>query len=1039
MRAGGPIGAGDASRLCSRPPARLHGAVRRGCAGVPVSKPRRGLFERPLAQALIAALLVFGLLAAFLLFSHRSAEAITTTASRNEVRVLATQIEGALRRIEMSIGFVRDKYIRVGLHENAGTPAWQASLRQLELELMHLRRGFPEAVAILVTDAQGKVQASTLDESPKWDIGDREYFRRAREDGSTALAFSEPMLNKAGTRRVVVAYEAIRSPAGDFVGVVAVALDLQRLQDLLLDVDVGRQGMVSIRRSDDSRLVLRWPEHTASQVADFTSTEPFQAIRRGETSGSARYVGIVDEVERSFAFQALRDYPFYVVIGRAVSEQFAPWRQTATVATLIAVATLGLVLAMQAALHRSRRQLARSQRSFDALIDSRQEASCAWRPDTTLLTCNERYAELLGAEAASLPGSRWIDNVPETRRAEVNATIARMLQGAGTLTTDRRLRQADGRTRWLRWLDLPVFDEDGRCVEVRSIGQDITAHKEAELRLRQLALAVAVEQSPNAIVITDTAGRIEYVNEAFVRSTGYTADEAIGRNPRILNAGRTPAATYDDLWATLERGEVWRGEFINTRKDGGTYTELATIAPIKQADGGVSHYVAIKEDITERREAEARIRQLAYYDTLTGLPNRSLMWDHLRHAIAASERSGSGGMLLLLDLDHFKLLNDTQGHQAGDALLREVARRLRAALREEDTVARLGDDDFAIVVENLGEDRDEAIAHAEKIAEHLHRCVTAPCELGLASGAYHVGASLGLTLFRGRAATADAVLKQAEVAVARAKDDGRNLIRFFSAAMQAVVAARAELELKLRAALAGNGFRLYYQPQLDRNGRVIGAEALIRCFDADGTMISPAAFIPLAEETGLIVPIGEWVLETGCAQLRAWQAEPATAGLTLSINVSARQFHQPDFVGKVAAAVERSRIRPGGLKIELTESVVLGDIETTVLRMRQIKALGVRFALDDFGTGYSSLSYLKRLPFDQLKIDQAFVRDMEKDTSSEAIVRAILALSRSLELEVVAEGVETAAQHELLLTRGCELFQGYLFGRPVPIEDWKAG
>jgi diguanylate cyclase (GGDEF)-like protein/PAS domain S-box-containing protein len=1000
-----------------------------------VSKPRRGLFERPLAQALIAALLVFGLLAAFLLFSHRSAEAITTTASRNEVRVLATQIEGALRRIEMSIGFVRDKYIRVGLHENAGTPAWQASLRQLELELMHLRRGFPEAVAILVTDAQGKVQASTLDESPKWDIGDREYFRRAREDGSTALAFSEPMLNKAGTRRVVVAYEAIRSPAGDFVGVVAVALDLQRLQDLLLDVDVGRQGMVSIRRSDDSRLVLRWPEHTASQVADFTSTEPFQAIRRGETSGSARYVGIVDEIERSFAFQALRDYPFYVVIGRAVSEQFAPWRQTATVATLIAVATLGLLLAMQAALHRSRRQLARSQRSFDALIDSRQEASCTWRPDTTLLTCNERYAELLGAEAASLPGSRWIDNVPETRRAEVNATIARMLQGAGTLTTDRRLRQADGRTRWLRWLDLPVFDEDGRCVEVRSIGQDITAHKEAELRLRQLALAV--EQSPNAIVITDTAGRIEYVNEAFVRSTGYTADEAIGRNPRILNAGRTPAATYDDLWATLERGEVWRGEFINTRKDGGTYTELATIAPIKQADGGVSHYVAIKEDITERREAEARIRQLAYYDTLTGLPNRSLMWDHLRHAIAASERSGSGGMLLLLDLDHFKLLNDTQGHQAGDALLREVARRLRAALREEDTVARLGDDDFAIVVENLGEDRDEAIAHAEKIAEHLHRAVTAPCELGLPSGLYHVGASLGLTLFRGRAETADGLLKQAEVAVARAKDDGRNLIRFFSAAMQAVVAARAELELKLRAALAGNGFRLYYQPQLDRNGRVIGAEALIRCFDADGAMISPAAFIPLAEETGLIVPIGEWVLETACAQLRAWQREPATAGLTLSINVSARQFHQPDFVGKVAAAIERSRIRAGGLKIELTESVVLGDIETTVLRMRQIKALGVRFALDDFGTGYSSLSYLKRLPFDQLKIDQVFVRDMEKDTSSEAIVRAILAISRSLDLEVVAEGVETAAQHELLLTRGCELFQGYLFGRPVPIEDWK--
>ena len=1002
-----------------------------------MSAPRGGVFERPLVQAAVAVLLVFGLLAAFLLFSHRSAETITTTASRNEVRVLATQIEGALRRIEMSIGFMRDKYIRIGLHENAGTPAWEASLVQLQLELQHLARGFPEAVAILVTDAQGKILASTLDTPPQWDIGDREYFRHAREHRQDALAFSEPVIYKAGPRKVVVAYEAIRSPAGDFVGVVAVALDLQRLQDLLLGVDAGRQGMVSIRRSDDGRLVLRLPDHGASRVADITSTEPFLAIRRGETSGSARYVGIADEVERSFAFQALRDYPFYVVIGRAISEQFAPWRQTATVATIIALATLGLLLALQAALHRSRRQLARSKRSFDALIDSRREATCAWRPDTTLLTCNERYAELLGTEAASLPGTRWIDNVPEAKRAEVHATIARMLQGAGTLTTDRRLRQADGRTRWLRWLDLPVLDEEGRCVEVHSIGQDITAQKEVELRLRQLALAV--EQSPNTIVITDTDGRIEYVNEAFVRTTGYTAAEAIGQNPRLLNAGKTPAATYADLWATLGRGEVWRGEFINTRKDGGTYTELATIAPIKQADGSVSHYVAIKEDITGRREAEARIRQLAYYDTLTGLPNRSLMWDRLRHAIAASARSGASGMLMLLDIDHFKLLNDTQGHEVGDALLREVAERLRGALREEDTVARVGDDDFAIVIENLGADRDEAIGRAEKIAEHLHRCVTAPCELGLASGPYHVGASLGLTLFRGRNAAADAVLKQAEVAVARAKDDGRNLIRFFSEAMQAVVAARADLELKLRAALAGNGFRLYYQPQLDRNGRVIGAEALIRCFDAEGEMISPAAFIPLAEETGLIVPIGEWVLETACAQLRAWQRTPSTAGLSLSINVSARQFHQPDFVGKVAAAIERHRIRPGGLEIELTESVVIGDIETTVLRMRQIKALGVRFALDDFGTGYSSLSYLKRLPFDQLKIDQMFVRDMEKDTSSEAIVRAILALSRSLDLKVVAEGVETAAQHELLLTRGCELFQGYLFGRPVPIEDWKAG
>ncbi|MCK6410528.1 MAG: EAL domain-containing protein, partial [Thauera sp.] len=905
----------------------------------------------PQLQVAVMVLLVSGLLAAFLLFSYRSTEATVSTASRNEVRVLATQLGSALRRIEMSVDFVHDKYSRLGLHENTGAPARTTALARLQLDMAQLVLHFPEAPAMLIADAQGRVQTSTLGETPQWDISDRAYFRQARERASATLQFSEPLLDKGKSRPVVIAHRTILDSSGNFAGLVAVALDLQRLKTLLASVDTGSQGMVSIRRSDDSRLVLRWPEapEKVGQVAP--ETPPFQRIQAGEQSGVARYVGSVDGVERSFAFQRLDGYPFYILIGRAVDAQFAPWLQTAMVATVVALATLALLLAMQASLLHSRRQLARNKRDFDALVDSRQEATCAWLPDTTLLSCNERYAELLGKDAASLPGTRWIDGLPPRMRTQTANAIAQMLQGAGALTTDRRIRLADGSSRWLRWLDLPVLDDAGRCIEIRSIGQDITAQKETELRLRQLALAV--EQSPNTIVITDTRGRIEYVNEAFVRTSGYRIEDAIGQNPRILNAGHTPATTYADLWATLGRGEVWRGEFINTRKDGINYTELATIAPIKQPDGSVSHYVAIKEDITERREAEARIRQLAYYDTLTGLPNRSLMWDRLRHAIAASERSGSSGMLLLLDLDHFKLLNDTQGHQAGDALLREVARRLRSALREEDTVARLGDDDFAIVVEGLGDDRDEAITRAEKIAEHLHRCVSAPCELGLASGAHHVGASLGLTLFRGRTTTADAVLKQAEVAVARAKDDGRNLIRFFSEAMQAVVAARAELELKLRAALAGNGFRLYYQPQLDRNGQVIGAEALIRCFDAEGTMISPADFIPLAEETGLIVPIGEWVLEAACAQLRAWQREPASAGLSLSINVSARQFHQPDFVGKVAAAIERSRIRPGGLKIELTESVVIGDIETTVLRMGQIKALGVKLALDDFGTGYS--------------------------------------------------------------------------------------
>ncbi len=880
----------------------------------PSPHPAHSPIAHPLFQAVAVVVLVLGLLGAFLLFSYRSTETAVEKASSNEARVLSTQLEGALRRIDMTVAFLRDHYLEAVLHAS-GSTADSDVFEHLQHHVKQLSRQFPEMVLIVIADENGQIRASSLDHMPDWDISDRDYFQQARATPSKDLQFSPTLVTKWQAIPTVAGYRAIVNSAGEFQGVVTIALNLPYFQSLLSDVDAGEQDVVSVRRSDDSRLVFRWPDAPAAINQTATQIPPYQQIQSGERSGVVRYAGSIDGIERIFAFQKLDDYPFFVLVGRAVNEQFALWRQTALVGTVLAFVTLVLLLIMQVVLRRS------------------QESQA-----------------------------------------------------------------------------------------------------EVELRIRQLAQAV--EQSPSTIVITNTDARIEYANEAFTRTSGYAVGEVIGKNPKILNAGRTPKGTYRELWATLTRGEVWRGEFTNTRKDGSPYIELATIAPIKQADGRVTHYVAVKEDVTERREAEARIQRLAYYDSVTGLPNRSLMWDRLKQAILASERSNTYGVLLLLDVDHFKMLNDTQGHEAGDALLRELAHRLQATLRADDTVARVGDDDFAIVVEAIGTDHIAAIAHAEKIAEQLYQTANTPYDLGLASGPYRGTLSIGITLFQGRQSAADKVLKQAEVALARAKQDGRNAIRFFSETMQAVTDARAELELKLRAAIAENGFKLYYQPQINRDGRVVGAEALIRCFDAQGKMISPASFIPLAEETGLIVPIGEWVLNAACAQLFVWQQHDTSRGYTLAINVSAKQFHQPDFVDKVQSAIARHRIPPEKLKIELTESAVLGDIETTVSRMHEIKALGVKFALDDFGTGYSSLSYLKRLPFDQLKIDQIFVRDMAQYNSSEAIVRAILAISRSLELEVVAEGVETPAQHELLLTRGCEMFQGYLFGKPVPIENW---
>ncbi|MFZ0106586.1 MAG: bifunctional diguanylate cyclase/phosphodiesterase, partial [Thiobacillus sp.] len=381
-------------------------------------------------------------------------------------------------------------------------------------------------------------------------------------------------------------------------------------------------------------------------------------------------------------------------------------------------------------------------------------------------------------------------------------------------------------------------------------------------------------------------------------------------------------------------------------------------------------------------------------------------------------------------------LNDTQGHDVGDRLLVEAARRLSASVREEDTVCRLGGDEFVVMLEGLGDEEQHAASLAETIAEKVRLALNQPYSLSFNEAKFHGTTSIGLTLFRGQGASVDVLLKQADVALYQAKDAGRNLVRFFNPAMQAAIDSRIVMEASLRRALSEGEFRLFYQPQVDQDGAVIGAEALLRWQPPGQEMIHPDEFIAVAEDTGLILAIGQWVLDTACNQLKAWEHDPRTCSLQLSVNVSARQFHQQDFVEMVQRSLDVSGIDPARLKLELTESVVLDNVDAVVSRMQQLIALGVRFCLDDFGTGYSSLSYLKRLPLDQVKIDQSFVRDVTEDQNDAAIVRAIMAMSRSLGLQVIAEGVETQAQRDFLLQNECRAYQGFLFCGPVPIEEW---
>ena len=553
-------------------------------------------------------------------------------------------------------------------------------------------------------------------------------------------------------------------------------------------------------------------------------------------------------------------------------------------------------------------------------------------------------------------------------------------------------------------------------------------------RIRKLSLAV--EQSPESVAITDLDGRIEYVNETFLSNSGYTRDEVIGQNPRVLQSGKTPPETYVGLWQALVAGQVWKGELYNKRKDGSEYTELAIISPIRNAAGVITHYVGVKEDITAKKQAEERIRHLAYYDSLTDLPNRRLLIERLQVALTANAQGDRLGAVFYIDLDNFKTINDTLGHNLGDALLRQVAARLRESVGPRDTLAHLGGDDFIVLTPDLGADPLQAKSGAREFGDRIVACFDTPFSLDRTQ--CRTSPSIGVALFGHPQDTVEEILKQVDIAMYQAKESGRNALRFFDAQMQAAVVAEATIEADLRSALMQSEFLLHYQIQVDGTGKPIGAEALLRWQHPQRGLLTPAVFIGPAEKSGLIVPIGVWVLEAACAQLAAWASQPDMRQFSLAVNVSARQFRQPDFVQQCMEIFERTGVDTNRLKLEPTESLLHEDVEDTITKMSALRTHGVRFALDDFGTGYSSLTYLRRLPLDQLKIDQSFVSDLPREPNACVIARAIIALGQSLGLAVIAEGVETAEQRDFLQNNGCRQYQGYFFGRPLPVGEFEA-
>jgi diguanylate cyclase (GGDEF)-like protein/PAS domain S-box-containing protein len=553
--------------------------------------------------------------------------------------------------------------------------------------------------------------------------------------------------------------------------------------------------------------------------------------------------------------------------------------------------------------------------------------------------------------------------------------------------------------------------------------------EEQDRRLRRQASLLDLAQ--DAIVVYDADLQVQFWSEGAVRMYGWRrADVSGGFHVTRLHADAQ--AFEQALQEVRARGE-WSGELVQHRRDGSTLTVGARWTLVREGAGMNESVLAIHTDITERKQAEREIKQLAFYDPLTKLPNRLLLMDRLQCALTAEHRSGRGGALMFIDLDNFKTLNDTLGHGTGDLLLQQVAARLRESVREVDTVARLGGDEFVVLLEGLGQDAQDVAHHARQIGEKILAALNVPFEL---DGGEHLSTcSIGVAPFHRDSGGVGELLKQADIAMYQAKALGRNTLRFFDPGLQAAVTARAALEADLRAALAQDELSIVYQPQVDADGRVTAMEALVRWQHPERGPIAPSEFIPIAEDTGLVLPLGRWVLRQACFQLARWAQDPNTAHLGMSVNVSPRQFRHPDFVAQCVSVLKRTRANGRRLKFELTEGVLIDDVEATAAKMAALREHGVGFALDDFGTGYSSLAYLRRLPLDQLKIDQSFVQALGRDANDDAIVRTIIGLAKSLGLQVMAEGVETVAQRDFLLREGCHDFQGFLFSRPLSPQD----
>jgi diguanylate cyclase (GGDEF)-like protein/PAS domain S-box-containing protein len=970
---------------------------------------------------------VIGLLAFALSMAKDRKEQEVRTTIENVALLLDHNITEMVDKIDLSLretsyyleremrsdGYVED---RVGNAVLAEQRAWLSGLATLK-----------------VIDASGtfRYEPSGVIAGQKSAFVDRDFFIKHRSQRYSGLIVANPTIGPVNKIWLISFSRRYNNPDGSFAGVILADVGVSDFFHLLTGLDLGPHGIAQLRDTN-AALITSYPptDGPSGQIgARSLSRELADIIASGVEAETFHTRQTQSTVERIETYHRLSAMPFHLVVGMGAEDYLAQWRADVTKAIYVALIFLLVTTVSGWLLWRSFKSSENANARSRLLLRNASDGIQILDARGNIIEVSDSFCRMLGYSRTEVMGMNLVDCDAKYSAAELTEVITRQFEQPEISTFETRRRRKDGTI-----FDVEVtghrLELDGQPILFYS-ARDITERKRIEAYLRIGAVAF---ESREGMIVTDADGVIIRVNRSFMELTGYEADEVIGKTPRLLHSGRQNADFYAAMWRMIENDGFWQGEIWNRRKNGEIYPEWLTITAVRDPEGEITHYVGSFSDITQRIEDETKIRNLAFYDPLTQLPNRRLLMDRLHQALVASTRSSRKRALLFVDLDDFKLLNDTLGHEKGDLLLQEIARRLTSCVREADTVARLGGDEFVVMLDDLSENPVEAAAQAEIIGEKILATVGQP--ILLEGHECRSTPSIGITLFGDQRDSVVELLKQADIAMYQAKAAGRNTMRFFSPELQAVVRARASLEEDLRQGIRCEQFVLHYQPQV-RGGSLIGAEALIRWMHPERGMVLPGEFIPLAEETGLILPLGNWVLETACRQIAAWATQKQTAHIILAVNVSARQFRQPNFVQQVLTVIDRTGANPQKLKLELTESMLVDNVEDIITKMTVLKSRGLSFSLDDFGTGYSSLSYLKRLPLDQLKIDQSFVRDVLMNSNDGAIAQTIIALGQTMGLSVIAEGVETEQQRDFLARLGCHSFQGYLFSQPLPLEDFQ--